>query len=236
MKRAQRSKSAAPLKGLPADVLRYLLQEFETNGRGSDELQSGYVGPRMDAMLSEFALDDAFSRVDYDLAIKELEELSLIKTGPIKMYDNPPDSGVFIFASFSARDYLYLTEEGYRESRKTPPVPRLSSRPTQTVHFSGNFYQSPVGVGGVVSQQINFDVSNENDAVSYLTELLSKAGLPVEAVTKTELGNLVSAANAGNMAAAKPIFQRVFGAVEESIKQLAYGVITAIITKQMGMS
>ena len=46
---------------------------------------------------------------------------------------------------------------------------------------------------------------------------------------------MVSAANSGNMTAAKPIFQKVYGTVAEPIKQLAYGVLSAIITKQMGM-
>jgi hypothetical protein len=46
---------------------------------------------------------------------------------------------------------------------------------------------------------------------------------------------MVKTANSGNMAAVKPIFQKVFGMVAEPIKQLAYGVLSAIIMKQMGM-
>jgi hypothetical protein len=64
---------------------------------------------------------------------------------------------------------------------------------------------------------------------------LAQAGKPIDEATKADLTAMVSAANSGNMAAAKPIFQSVYGMVAEPIKQIAYGVLAAIIAKQMGM-
>ena len=64
---------------------------------------------------------------------------------------------------------------------------------------------------------------------------MAKAGKPVDEATKADLTAMVSAANSGNMAVAKPIFQRVYGMVAEPIKEIAYGVLAAIIAKQMGM-
>ena len=233
-KRTTSTKPSGPLSDLALEVLRILKAEFIEQDRTAADLSDGYVGLNMQKLQTSALSSGTISRVDYDLAIKELEDRKLVGTGPMEMYDNPPNSGVFIFASFSKREYIYLKEEGYRMAGDQT---RNRSAPLkQNVHISGgNFYQSPIGVGGQVSQQINFDVSNEADSARYLEELLGQAGITVEEPTKTELGQMVSAANRGDMAAAKPVFQKVFGMVAEPIKQLAYGVLTAIVMKQMGM-
>jgi hypothetical protein len=172
--------------------------------------------------------------VDYDLALKELEERKLVGTGPMAMYDNPRNSAVVVLAMFSKREYIYLKEEGYKMARDNPVNVKPATK--QNVHISGgNFYQSPIGIGGQVSQNINFDVTDEADAVKYLKELLFQAGQPANDAISTDLEEMVQAANSGNMAAAKPIFKKIFDVVAEPTKQLAYGVLTAIITKQMGM-
>jgi hypothetical protein len=233
-KRTTSTKLSGPISDLALELLRTLKAEFIEQDRTAADLSDGYVGLNMQRLQASALSSGIISRVDYDLAIKELEDRKLVGTGPMEMYDNPPNSGVFIFASFSKREYIYLKEEGYRMAGDQT---RNRSAPSkQNVHISGgNFYQSPIGVGGQVSQQINFDVSNEADSARYLEELLEQAGITVEEPTKTELSQMVSAANRGDMAAAKPVFQKVFGMVAEPIKQLAYGVLTAIVMKQMGM-
>ena len=233
-RRTSSAKRSGPISGLAHEVLRILKAEFVAQERSATDLRSGYAGMNMLQLQNEILGSGAVSRVDYDLAIKELEDRKLVGTGPMKPYDNPPNSGVMIIALFSKCEYIYLKEEGYRMASEQPKA--ATPPPRQSVNISGShFYQSPIGVGGQVSQQVNFDVSNEADSARYLAELLGQAGKVVDEPTKTDLTQMVSAANKGDMAAAKPIFQRVFGAVAEPIKQLAYGVLTAIVMKQMGM-
>lgn len=233
-KKSGRSKPSGPLAALPRRILSILKREFIESNRSSGDLRDGYVGPNMGQLQSQILGDGSVSRVDYDLALKELEERGLVETGPMEMYDNPPNSHLVVIAMFSKREYIYLKEEGYKMADDKPEDTARPSR--QNVHISGgNFYQSPIGVGGQVSQNINFDVTNEADSVKYLAELLAQAGRPVDGATNADLNDMVRAANSGNMAAAKPIFQRVFGMVSEPVKQLAYGVLTAILTKQMGL-
>ncbi len=228
------SKPTGSLSSIATDMLVALKQEFVESDRSSGDLQKGYVGPKLADFQTRFLESGTISRVDYDLALKELEDRTLVGTGPMEMYDNDPNSGIMILAMFSKRKFIYLKEDGYKMAKDKPVAQPQASK--QNVHISGGtFYNSPVGVGGQVSQNINFDVSNETDSAKYLAELLAKGGQPVTDATKADLDTMVQAANAGNMAVAKPIFQRVFGVVTEPIKQLAYGVLTAIITKQMGM-
>ncbi len=233
-KRPSSAKPSGPISGLAQEILYILKAEFIEQDRSVAELIEGYVGINMKQVQEQILSRGTVSRVDYDLAIKELEDQKLVETGPMEAYDNPPNSSIVVIAFFSTREYIYLKESGYRMAGDQTKIQATQSR--QSVHISGgNFYQSPVGVGGQVSQQINFDVSNESDSVRYLAELLEQAGNTVNGPTKADLAQMVSAANKGDMAAAKPIFQKVFGIVAEPIKQLAYGVLTAIVMKQMGM-
>ncbi|WP_420608329.1 hypothetical protein [Novosphingopyxis sp.] len=233
-RRSGPAKPSGPISGVAQEILIALKTEFIEQSRSAADLSKGYVGLNMQQLQTEVLGSEAVSRVDYDLALKELEDRKLVGTGPMEMYDNPPNSSAIIIAFFSKREYIYLKEEGYRMAGNQ--LKAKSSQPKQNVHISGgNFYQSPIGVGEQVSQQINFDVSNEADSARYLAELLGQAGKSVDESTRADLVKMVSAANKGDMAAAKPVFRKVFGMVAEPVKQLAYGVLTAIVMKQMGM-
>lgn len=187
-------------------------------------------------LQSQFLGNSAVSRVDYDLALKALEDRNFVGTGPMDVYDNEPDSSVVILAIFSKREYIYLKEEGYKMAEEKPNVSRPAASSRQTVNITGGtFYQSPVGVGGQVSQQLHFDVSNQTDTVNYLMELLSKEGQPASPETKIQIIDMVAKANAGDTAAAKPLYQSVFGALSEPAKEIASGVLAAIVTKSLGL-
>ena len=85
---------------------------------------------KMADLESRFLNGGLTSRVDYDLALKELEESKLAATGPMEMYDNPPGSSVAVFAMFSKREFIFLKEAGYRMAEEKPKEPRgsVSSR------------------------------------------------------------------------------------------------------------
>lgn len=235
--RVKRSKkSTSPLNDLSLEILAVLKAEFTQNSRTTKDLLDGYVGMSMAELQSRFLDHGAVSRVDYDLALKALEDRDFVGTGPMEMYDNEPGSSVVILAIFSKREYIYLKEGGYKMAEEKPKTPRPPASSRQTVNITGgNFYQSPIGVGGQVSQQLHFDVRNQNDTVNYLVELLSKEGQPPTPETKSQIIDMVSKANAGDMAAAKPLYQRVFGAISEPAKEIASGVLAAIVTKSLGL-
>jgi hypothetical protein len=144
-----RTKSTTPISSLSHEILKILKVEFLEHNRSSDDLRDGYVGPNMNHLQEQILGSGFVSRVDYDLALKELEEQRLVKTGPMTMYDNPPNSHVVVFAMFSKREYIYLTEAGYKVARDKPKDTERSPSSRQNVHISGGqFYQSPVGVEG----------------------------------------------------------------------------------------
>ncbi|MGU3468831.1 hypothetical protein ACLBXO_28705 [Methylobacterium sp. C33D] len=229
------AKSKLILDEVAIAILARLKEEFISSHRSAADLANTYEGPSLTEVENEVISNLGISKVDYDLALKNLEDNGLVKTGPMQMYDNPPNTGFVIVAIISKRQFLHLTEAGYRASstiKSAAPRPR----PQTVVTITGStFHQSPVGVGQTVTQSLNFDVGDQNKSVNYLMDLLSKGSIAVDASAKADVTQMVQSATDGNMAAAKPIFQRLFGAAEEAVKQLAYGVLTAIITKQMGL-
>lgn len=108
--------------GKVEDVSKYilicLLQDFQSRGLGADALGTEYVGVPMGELKQKcFTRDNMSTGVDFDLALKELEDAKLIGTGPMKMYDNDPNSFVVVVAMFSERKYVYLTAKGYKAAR-----------------------------------------------------------------------------------------------------------------------
>ncbi|RQP42577.1 hypothetical protein [Burkholderia ubonensis] len=217
-------------------ILASLLKEFTQRGLGSDALRSGYIGPTISAIEQEILASGNYTNVDFDLALKQLEVQRFVDTGPWKAYENDPYSSVVFIGGFSAREYVYLTERGYRQAKPSSRS-RNSSQSGTSVHISGGtFNQSQIGIGDNVHQHLSVDVSNDAATVDQLLDLLKRAGQPVDDAARSHITEMVSNANAGNLAAVKPVFQRFFGAVADGVKQIAWGVITAIITKQIGMS
>jgi uncharacterized protein (TIGR02391 family) len=110
-------------------VLTDLIRHFRESGLTTEDLRRGYVGPPLPELLD---VDGVTSKVDFDVAFKELETKKLVKTGPMEALKNRPGSGVHIFGFFSKREYAYLTEAGYAAASKlqsSPPVRRAPKRP-----------------------------------------------------------------------------------------------------------
>lgn len=228
------TRPATQVSGLALEILSVLRVEFIQSGRSTSELLNGYAGMKMADLESRFLNGGITSRVDYDLALKELEEGKLAATGPMEMYDNPPGSSVVVFAMFSKREFVFLKEAGYRMAEEKPKEPR-GPAPRQSVNISGgHFYQSPIGIGEQVLQELHFDVTNQNDTANYLVELLAKEGQPADTETRGLIVDMVAKANAGDMAGAKPIYQRVFNVLSGPAKQIVTSVLTTIATNSLG--
>jgi hypothetical protein len=61
--------------------------------------------------------DTATTAVDFDLALKELEDEELVKTGPIDVRVSEPGSALVFALPYSKRNYAYLTTKGYKAAR-----------------------------------------------------------------------------------------------------------------------
>jgi uncharacterized protein (TIGR02391 family) len=108
------------IDSIGGEMLAALLDDFQTRGFGMGELKDGYIGPSLPDMRAQYGENP----VNFELAIEELEKKKLIKTGPMAPYENKPGSSIAIFAVFSKREFLYLTEGGYKRAHSVPRAPR----------------------------------------------------------------------------------------------------------------
>ena len=218
---------------LARQILADVVADFRTKNLGSQALSDGYVGAPIAALEVKYCTDGPHSKVDFDLALKQLEESKFVDTGPMVPYENTPGSHVFVIAIFSKREFVYLTEKGYKAAQQATVKPRSAAT---NVHISGgNFHQSPIGIGGVVNQPVNFNISNDSEVIEYLARLLALHDASSGEEGKRQVVELVNTAKTGDLGKAKPIFQRLYGGAKETIKQVAWGVITAYVSKQLGL-
>jgi len=119
---------AGQLDEAAKQILGTLLADFTDRGLSAKELKSGYEGPKLEALATAVCNVADFTTVDFEIAFSDLEKDKLIKTGPMAMYDNDRNSSVIIIASYSKREYVYLTEAGYKEARKAPNRPQRVQR------------------------------------------------------------------------------------------------------------
>jgi hypothetical protein len=219
---------------LSSTILGDLLNHFIGKGFSAATLKLSYVGLTVAGLQDAYCANGRASVVDFDLVMEELEEKELIGTGPMAAYNNPPGSNVVLIGLYSKREYAYLTEAGYKKAQKNTTF-RATQPGRQNVHISGGtFNHSPIGVGANVTQSVS--VSNQSEAVTQLMHLLAPDGQRIDAATHDQITHMVDATQQGNLAIAKPLFQTVFGAATEGVKSVAWGVLTALIAKHMGLS
>jgi hypothetical protein len=74
------------------EILLFVHDEFVSGGRPTAALIKGYEGPRTKDLEVAFCADGGNSKVDFELAVAELEDGQLIGSGPWVPYDNKPGS------------------------------------------------------------------------------------------------------------------------------------------------
>src|SRR5271156_6289870 len=97
-------------------ILKELLTDFASRNLTLNDLSSYYIGANLPALKERCC--GAASSVDFDLALKDLEDGDLVSTGPMVPFDNPPNSSVVVIALFSRYEYVSLTEKGYKAAQK----------------------------------------------------------------------------------------------------------------------
>jgi hypothetical protein len=222
------------LSGVAKHILQDVRTDFTAKGLSANALAGQYAGVSIISLQQKYCGGAETTQVDFDLALKELEDALLISTGPMVPFDNRPGSGVFVMGLFSKREHVCITEAGYRAAAQMDSQNPRRSPPH--VHISGGtFHQSQIGIGDQVKQVQKIDIENDAQLVEHLTELLLSSGVPVDGASKAEIARLVQVTRQGDIKEAKPIFQKLFGLASETVKQAAWGILTAIITKALGM-
>ena len=99
-------------------ILGCLLQDFQARALSADDLRNGYEGVAMSELKKRsIGMDTATTTVDFDLALKELEDKELVETGPIDVRVSEPGSALVFALPYSKREYVYLTTDGYKAAR-----------------------------------------------------------------------------------------------------------------------
>jgi hypothetical protein len=108
----------AKIEQVSKQILEFLLHDFQARDLGADALHRSYVGISLNELKNNcFAADHTTTNVDFDLALKELERKKLVSTGPMVAHENSPNSPVVVLGVYSKREYVYLTDGGYKAAR-----------------------------------------------------------------------------------------------------------------------
>jgi hypothetical protein len=153
-------------------ILAALIADFSARGLSADDLRGGYQGPAPADLRQQCLVLGDFGGVEYNLARKSLISANLVKTGPMKMLDNDPNSSVLFIGFRSEEKFTFLTETGYQQAnRLRTSKPRAVSAAAQHVHISGGtFNNSPIGIGNDVAQTLNLNAAGTDQLIAKLRE------------------------------------------------------------------
>ncbi len=213
-----------------------MLADFSDRGLTAKDLKSGYEGPKIEALAVAVCNVADITTVDYDVAFSDLEKSSLIRTGPMAMYDNDRNSSVIIIASYSKREYVFLTEAGYKESRKVPNRPQKIQRVVNNLTINGGqFGNMQVGQGEGINQSIDANItSSDSKLIERLITILEQQGQIVNDAQRADIIDVVAAANDGDGKEAKSLLAKVCGPAWESVQPVIWPIVGDLVKKSLG--
>jgi hypothetical protein len=157
-------------------ILTQLLNDFRERRLGSVELASSYEGLSVRQMQDACA-GAGIDPVEFELALKELEEGNLIGTGPLDVAGGHIGvSGITVLPTiYSRREYACLKEKGYK-SALTSPSSLGSRRPAQQPVVNYNNYGQAGAMGhnavGTINYQQQWNQLNEQSDMGSLADEL----------------------------------------------------------------
>lgn len=227
---------AGQLDEAAKQILGTLLADFSDRGLTAQDLKDGYEGPNLEALATAVCSVADFTTVDFEVAFGDLEKAKMIKTGPMVMYDNDRNSSVMIIGSYSKREYVYLTEAGYKESRKAPNRPQRVQRIVNNLTITGGqFNHTQLGQGEVVSQSLNITSASDSEIIAKLIAILEEQGQVVNSGQRSDIAAAVAAANEGDGKEAKSLLVRVCGPVWESVQPVMWPIVGELVKKSLGL-
>ncbi|EPL8953944.1 MULTISPECIES: hypothetical protein [Klebsiella] len=228
---------AGQLDDAAKQILGTLLADFSDRGLTAQDLKKGYEGPNIEALATAVCSVADFTSVDFEVAFGDLEKAKMIKTGPMAMYDNDRrNSAVFIMGSYSKREFVYLTEAGYKESRKIPNRPQRVQRIVNNLTITGgHFSNTQLGQGEAVSQTQAITTSSDTEIVAKLISILESQGQVVNNDQRSDIEAAVAAANEGDGKEAKSLLAKVCGPVWESVQPVMWPIVGELVKKSLGL-
>lgn len=217
-------------------ILGALLADFNEQKLGANELKKSYKGPNLTELTEAICTGDDITQVDFDIAFADLEKKNLIKTGPLRAYENKPGSNIFIAAMYSLREYVGLTELGYKTARQAPNRPAKSQRIVNNVHISGGqFTNMQLAAGETVTQRLDSTSGTDSDILLKLIEILEKQGQTVSIDQRNELIAAIDQAKEGNGKAAKSLLEKVCGPVWDSAQPVMWPILGELVKQSLGL-
>ena len=227
---------AGQLDEAAKQILGTLLADFTDRGLTAQDLKNGYEGPNIEALDTAVCGVADFTSVDFEVAFGDLEKANMIKTGPMAMYDNDSNSSVIIIASYSKREYVYLTEAGYKESRKAPNRPQRIQRIVNNLTITGgNFSNTQLGQGDSFTQTQSITSGTDSEIVAKLVSILEERGQVVSSAQRSDIAAAVTAANEGDGKQAKSLLSKVCGPVWESVQPVMWPIVGELVKKSLGL-
>jgi hypothetical protein len=217
-------------------ILGALLVDFNEQELGANELKKGYKGPKLTELNQAICTDDDITQTDFDIAFKDLEKKKLIKTGPLRAYENQPGSNIFIAGMYSLREYVGLTELGYKTARKAPNRPANSQRIVNNVHISGGqFTNMQLAAGETITQRLDSTSGADGDILVKLIEILEKQGQIVSTDQRNELIAAIHQAKEGNGKTAKSLLEKVCGPAWDSAQPVMWPILGELLKQSLGL-
>lgn len=227
---------AGQLDEAAKQILGTLLADFTDRGLTAQDLKGGYEGPNIEALATAVCSVADFTSVDFEVAFGDLEKRKMIKTGPMAVYDNDRDSSLVFIGIYSKREFVYLTEAGYKESRKAPNRPQRVQRIVNNLTITGgHFSNTQLGQGEVVSQTQNITTSSDSEIVAKLITILEEQGLVVNSSQRSDVAAAVAAANEGDGKEAKSLMAKVCGPVWDSVQPVMWPIVGDLVKKSLGL-
>lgn len=228
---------AGQLDEAAKQILGTLLADFTDRGLTAEDLKNRYEGPQIVAVATAVCNIDDITQVDFDVAFNELEKSGLIQTGPMESYNNRPGDRWVIIGAFSKREYVYLTEEGYKAARRTPNRPQRVNRVVNHVHISGGqFTNLQLSAGESVNQTMTVNNTGaDSEIIAKLISILEEQGQLVSNEQRAGLTAAVMAASEGDGKEAKSLLARVCGPAWESVQPVMWPIIGELVKRSLDL-
>lgn len=227
---------AAQLDEAEKQILGALLADFTERQLDAAELNRSYEGPQVSDLISAICSGDDVTKVDFDIALNDLDKRKLIRTGPWKAYENKPGSAFIMVGGYSLKEYASLTELGYKTGRQASNRPARAKRIVNNVHISGGqFTNLQLAAGETISQKMQASTGADTDILAKFVDLLEKQGQTVSIEQKNGISDAINHANEGNGKAAKTSLERVCGPVWDSVQPVMWPIIGDLLKRSLGI-
>jgi len=227
---------AGQLDEAAKQILATLLGDFNDRGLGFKELEEGYDGPTLVALATAVCVSEGINQVDFEVAFSDLEKAKLVDIGPYEDQSSVTGSMVFI-GGFKKREYAFLTQEGYKEARKTPNRPQHRvQRVVNTVNIhGGSFTNLQLAAGENAEQSMSVMNGTDVDIVKQLISILEQQGKPISELQKEGIQSAVAAASEGDGKQAKSLLAKVCGPAWESVQPVMWPIVGELVKRSLGL-